>query len=188
MMRSSFVLFVGLGFSVAAAHGADATAPIDFTQRNAPYATGSTVESEKRRPVIDETVQQKRVTPDVIDKKSAPISDRRAAIDLTETRAKVVHEKDVRLLEKIDVPKSRYDQQRSRFSTSGDQTKPPTVAKYQDSLSAASATNMARFPAMKEATTAKINRFVFRKNAGELADSAKGATVVPAAGGATPRR
>ena len=44
---------------------------------------------------------------------------------------------------------------------------------------------MARFPALDRATGAKINRFVFRKNAPDTAVALDGAAVTPAAGGAT---
>ena len=47
----------------------------------------------------------------------------------------------------------------------------------------ASATNMARFPALGSATGAKINRFVFRKNPEDAKAATDGATVTPAAGG-----
>ena len=168
------------------AWAADATTPVDLTQRNATYPTGATVTPDKRRPVVDESVQQKRVTPDVVDKKPAAVGDRRAGVEVSEANEKTVREKEVRTPEKIEPPRSRYDQQRSRYSTASDTKKPPTVTRYQESLTAASATNMARFPALDSATSAKINRFIFRKNGGELADTARKAGVTPAAGGSAP--
>ncbi|MEY4088623.1 MAG: hypothetical protein RJB55_894, partial [Verrucomicrobiota bacterium] len=65
---------------------------------------------------------------------------------------------------------------------------PPTVSKYQDRLDAASASNMARFPALNGATTAKINRFVFRKNTAEPDRVLGDVSVTPAAGGSSPVR
>jgi hypothetical protein len=62
------------------------------------------------------------------------------------------------------------------------------VAKYQDGLTSASATNMARFPAVDRATGAKINRFVFRKNPDEVSAVTGGAEVTPAAGGSVIRK
>jgi hypothetical protein len=54
------------------------------------------------------------------------------------------------------------------------------VAKYQDGLAAASAANLARFPADGAATTAKVNRFVFRKNGAEASPVTAGAPVTKA--------
>lgn len=183
MKRSGLVVFASITVCVAAAQAADATSPIDAAQRNSAFTAERSVEPEKRKPVVDEALQRKRVTPDTIEKKPAALGDRRAPLELTETREKNVREKESHRPEKIEQPVSRYNQQRSRVSTSADTTKVPTVAKYQDSLTAASASNMARFPAIGAATGAKINRFVFRKNGGELADGPQRAAVTPAAGG-----
>jgi hypothetical protein len=71
------------------------------------------------------------------------------------------------------------------MSTAADSNKPQLITKYQDGLTSASATNMARFPALDRATGAKINRFVFRKNAPDPAVALDGAAITPAAGGAT---
>lgn len=182
MKRSSSVVFLFACCALVATRAADATSPVDYTDRNARFKTGDQVKPETNRPKVVDDVQQRRVEPARIEKQPAAVGERRASIDLAETRDKVVHEKNVRPPDKIEVEKSRYDQQRSRFSTANDTKKPPTVTRYQESLTAASATNMARFPAMSTATTAKINRFVFRKNAGEPSNAAQGAKVVPAAG------
>ena len=183
MNRFGLAVLVGLGFCQAAARAADATSPVDYTQRNTPFNPGTTIVPEKHAPVRQETVQQKRVTPDVIEKKPADVADRRAPVTVSEDEAKNVREKDSHRPDVVEQPKSRYDQKRAPMSTSADTTKPPMVAKYQDSLVAASASNMARFPAIGGATGAKINRFVFRKNGGELADAAPRGVVTPAAGG-----
>lgn len=91
--------------------------------------------------------------------------------------------KDVRPSETVQLPMSRMDHQPSARSTKEETRKPPTVAKYQDSLDAASASNMARFPALNGATTAKINRFIFRKNGADPDRALGDAAVTPAAGG-----
>lgn len=187
MKLSSQVALVGSSLLLALGlRAADATTPIDYTQRNSPYAPGSSTEvtPEKQKPKIDETVQEKKVDKTTIDKRTAPQGDKRAAIDMTEAREKNVREKDSHRAEtqKIEQPTSTYNHRESRFSTKEDTTKPPTVTKYQDGLTAASATNMARFPAMDKATGARINRFVFRKNPSESVTKETGA-VTPAAGG-----
>ena len=76
---------------------------------------------------------------------------------------------------------SPLDHRPAGVSTGGDTVRPPAVAKFQDSLNAASASNMARFPADGAAVTGKVNRFVFRKNGAEGAPVTAGAAVTPAA-------
>ena len=121
----------------------------------------------------------------VVDKQSAAIGDRRAAIDLKETRDKNIRDKDSHRPETVDRTMSALNHREATISTADESTmKPQMVVKYQDSLTSASATNMARFPALDRATGAKINRFVFRKNAPETADALARAAVTPAAGGA----
>ena len=160
---------------------ADATTPLDAAQRNAPFAAKASVTPDKKSPETNTTLQEKRVDKSVIDKQPAAVGERRAAIDVTETREKNVREKDSRRPEKIEQPMSAFDHREAPMSTAADATKPQVLTKYQDGLTSASATNMARFPALDRTTGAKINRFVFRKNAPESAAALSGATVTPAA-------
>lgn len=183
MQPIRWVFVAGWAALVSAACAANATRPVDYTQRNTPFAPGEGVTTDKRTPEKNDAVQQKRVTPPTVDKQPAAVGDRRAGIDVNETRPKHVQEKETRPVDKVDVERSGYDQKRARISTKDDTNKPPTVAKYQDSLTAATSSNMARFPAIEKATQAKVNRFVFRKNGGELSESAARAPIVPAAGG-----
>jgi hypothetical protein len=185
MQPIRWVFVAGWAAWASVAWAANATSPVDYTQRNTPFAPAEGVATDKRTPEKNDAVQQKRVSPPTVDKQPAAVGDRRAAIEVNEARAKNVHEKETRPVEKVDVERSRYDRQRARISTQDDTNKPPTVAKYQDSLTAATQSNMARFPALDQATNVKVNRFVFRKNGGELAESAARASVVPAAGGST---
>ncbi|MDP3069335.1 MAG: hypothetical protein Q8N18_03555 [Opitutaceae bacterium] len=177
-----FVFLAALGCA-AIAGAADATTPIDYTQRNAPFAPAGSVAPDKRNPADQtSTVQDKRVEKTVVDKKPAIVGERRAAIDVTETREKNIREKDSRRPEKSEQPLSAHNHKPAGISTSEDTKKPPTVAKYQDSLTAASVSNMARFPALDKATTTKINRFVFRKNPAEPESVAATGRVTPAGG------
>ena len=186
-MKLPGLIFACLSFSGAAAlRGADATAPIDYTQRNAPFAPAATVTPEKKDLPRAESVQDKRVEITTVEKKSAAIGERRAAITVEEAREKNVREKNSSRPEVVAQPMSAFNHRDSAFTTS-DTKKPPTVAKYQDSLTAASASNMARFPAFDRATTAKINRFVFLKNSSEPTPVTADAAVTPA-GGANPIR
>lgn len=176
-------VFATLGACVVAGYAADATTPIDYTRRNDPFAPSEGVTPQKQKPATNEAVQEKRVDRPVVEKQKSSLRDRQAPIDLTETRAKQVREKVSHRPEVREQPTSGFNHRPAAISTASDTSKPPTVAKYQASLTAASATNMARFPAVDRATTAKINRFVFRKNPPEASDSVTGRPVTPAAGG-----
>ncbi|MSU51095.1 MAG: hypothetical protein EXS37_18730 [Opitutus sp.] len=180
-------ILVSFCFCALTAGAADATSPVDATQRNTSFSPASTapITPEKQRPKdkANETMQEKRFEKNTIERKTSPLGDRRAPIELTETREKQVRDKDSHRPEAIERKTSAFDHRQSAISTGAATTKPPTVAKYQDSLTSASASNMARFPAMDRATNAKINRFVFQKNPAEAAGALDGKTVTPAAGG-----
>ncbi|MEO6244962.1 MAG: hypothetical protein ABIQ12_05970 [Opitutaceae bacterium] len=184
MKPTGLIVLSLLAACVSPLRAADATTPVDYTQRNAPFAPAASVSAEKKTPETNSAVQDKRFEKTTVEKKSSSLSERRAPMDIKEAREKNVREKDSRRPEKIDQPTSTYNGRQATISTAADTTKPPVVAKYQDSLAAASATNMARFPALDGATGAKINRFVFRKNPEEQKTIASGAAVTPAAGGA----
>ncbi len=182
MPSFGLIAVVSFGLSVAVATAADATSPVDYTQRNTPFAPGTGITTQKQTPATNASVQEKRVDKTLVEKETSSLNGQRASIDVQEAREKKVREKDSRRPEATEHKTSAFNHRPSSISTRDDTNKPPTVAKYQDSLAAASASNMARFPAMEQATTAKINRFVFRKNpaeSGPLTDT----RVTPAAGG-----
>jgi hypothetical protein len=190
MRHSSFVI---LGFALGfVARAADATSPVDAAQRNGPFAPATSVTAPKKdSPKTNETVQEKRFEKSTVEKQTAPIADRRAAIDMQEAREKSVREKDSRRPETKEQPTSAFNHREAAISTQGDTTKPPMVAKYQDSLAAptpwgpgAAAGNTARFSTTDKGTVAKVNRFVFRKNPADTSAALDGAVVTPAAGGA----
>lgn len=176
-----------LGGTIHAGFSADATTPIDYRNRNEAFAPADNGSTKKQRPALNSSVQEKRVEKPLVEKKNSPLGEREAAIEMKETRAKNVREKDSHRPERVEHVTSSFDHRQSAIGT-GDSTKPPMVAKYQDSLAAASATNMARYPAMDKATSAKINRFVFRKNPTEVAAAVNGTPVTPAAGGSVLQR
>ena len=182
-MKLSSVIAASVGaLIVSAACGADATTPVDYTQRNAPFAPAGTVTPEKKELPRADSVQEKRVEKTTVEKPTAAVGDRRAPISIEETRDKQVREKSSSRPETTEQPMSRFNHRDATITTAADTQKPPTVAKYQDSLAAASASNMARFPALDRATTAKINRFVFLKNGPEPTPLTADAAVTPAAG------
>ena len=187
MKSRTTAVIAALAF-VGCAGAADATTPIDYTKRNDPYTAAGSVTPQKQQPATNNSVQGKRVNPPAIDKKQSPLGDREAAIDVKEAVPKKVRAKETRQPEVIEHTTSGFNHRSSAITTAGDTSKPPLVAKYQDSLTAASATNMAKFPALDRATSAKINRFVFRKNPPETAAMVTGSAVVPAAGGSAPSR
>jgi hypothetical protein len=184
MKPATLALAATLSAITCQAGAADATSPIDYTQRNGALTPAPTPGAEKKKPAINSSVQEKRVEKPAVEKKISPLRDRQAAVEVTEAKPKQVREKDSHRPEVIEQEKSRFNHQTAAIATGSDTTKPPMVARYQDSLTAATATNMARFPAMDRGATAKINRFVFRKNPPEASPVASG-VVVPAAGGSS---
>jgi hypothetical protein len=186
-LRIAAVLFLA---AIFAARGADASSPLNPAQRNETLAPGPGITPDLRTPAdtVNSRVQEDRVAPTVVERKEAILGSRRAPVETGETRDKTIVDKDVRTPETIRYPMSPFDHQSSARSTKDETKRPPTVAKYQDSLDAASASNMARFPALNGATTAKINRFIFRKNTAEPDRVLGGAPVTPAAGGSSPVR
>lgn len=181
MLRTGFIVATTLLTSVAT-RAADATRPVDYVQRNQAFAPAPTVQAEKKTPPMAEDVQEKRVDKNVVEKTPAAVGDRRAPLSVTESATKNVREKSSTRPEGTTVQRSTLDHRTAAIAT-GEAEKPATVAKYQESLTAASASNMARFPALDGATTAKLNRFVFRKNGPETAGGPAAATVTPAGGG-----
>ena len=183
MKLYGLVVFTSVSWCPTAGHAADAISPVDYTQRNAPFAPAATVTPDKKKPTVDGAVQDKRVDKTLLDRKAATVGDRRAPIDVQEAREKQVREKESRRPEVREQRVSAFNHREARMSTSADSKKPMLVTKYQDSLKAASASNMARFPALDRSTGAKINRFVFRKNGTDSAVITSGAAVTPAGGG-----
>ena len=160
---------------------ADATTPVDYTQRNELFAPADGTALPKKKPAINDRVQEKRVEKSTLEKQKSTLGGREAAIDITETRPKQVREKDSHRPEVIEHTTSEYNHRSSSISTATDTSKPRIVSKYQDSMAAAPTWGGVR--ALDGATTAKINRFVFRKNPSEPAAAVKDGPVIPAAGG-----
>jgi len=188
-MKLSSLIAASLSLlGATAARSADATAPVDYTQRNQPFAPAATITPDKKDLPRADGVQERRVDKTTVEKKPAAVGDRRAPIVIEETRDKNIREKNSSRPEVVAQPMSAFNHRDASITTAADTKKPPLVAKYQDSLAAASVSNMARFPAMDRATSAKINRFVFRKNAPDAAALTSDAAVTPAAGGSPLRK
>jgi hypothetical protein len=162
---------------------AEPTAPVDPSQRNGAFVPASAAMPEAKSPVLNPGMQDRRLNLPTLDKTSAAIGDRRAATDVQETREKKVREKTASRPEAIEQATSTFNHRVAPFTTSESNAQPPVVSKYQDGLKAASAANMARFPALDRATAVKLNRFVFRKNAPEPAPVTSDAPITRAGSG-----
>jgi hypothetical protein len=173
--------------TLATGRAGDAIQPVDYRQRNDAFAPNASITPTRKVPVKDAAVQDSRVEPAVIAHQPSAIGDRRAALDVQETREKKILDKTSDRPTAQERTTSAFNHRAAPLTTGAETKKPERVARYQDSLTAASASNMARFPAVDRAATAKINRFVFRKNAPDT-PTALDAAVTPAAanGGGSP--
>lgn len=162
---------------------AEPTAPVDPSQRNEAFAPSATINPDRVPVLRDANVQEKRVEKNTIEKPAAAMGDRRAPIDVQEAREKNVREKVSHQPERTEPAMSSFNHRDAAISTSAAISKPAMVAKYQNSLTSASESNMARFPANGGVTTSKINRFVFKKNPPEAPALTGEPAVTPAGGG-----
>lgn len=165
--------------------GANPTGPIDVTQRNAEFAPAASILPDTRTPQVDRDLQDRRVGTPTLDLPRAEAPSR-AAIDVAETRAKSVRENPRSLLAPLPPATKPANRRAEAFSTSNEVIVPPRVARYQEGLAAAREANQARYPALQGATTAKFNRFVFRKNAPDVAPLSAATLAAPAGGGSRP--
>jgi hypothetical protein len=182
-MKVSSLLAVASLVLIPGLRAADATTPIDYTQRNGAFAPGATVPIQKKTLPTADGVQNRRVDVPTVDKTPAVVGERRAAIDVTEAQPKQVRSSDTRRPEASTPPLNPFNHRPAGMTTAGDTTKPPMVGKYQDSLTAANATKVERMSATGRGTTARINRFVFRKNPDDTSAALQGASITPVAGG-----
>jgi hypothetical protein len=180
------LIFSVLGLTLASALSAADAAKVDYTERNAQFAPAAGINPEKRAPETNATLQDRRIAPAVTAPTTAAVGSRRAAIDLTETREENRLTPDSRRPEAEAPERSRFDHRESRFQPDPAHAGPKMVERYQAALTTANATNQARSPALGAGTTARVNRFVFRRNSAAPASPAT--DVVSAAGGAGPAR
>ncbi len=145
-------------------------------------------ESNQRSFFRNENVQDQRFSaPEKIDRKDSPAGEKRAAIDVTETRDKtIVDRKDFPAPEVRDREMNRHDGEKSHIQPQGDMIKSfDTVSKYQDGMADAKNSSFKRQPLLEKRTSFdKLNRFVFQRNGPGSGDGS--AAVTPAAGGPAP--
>ena len=125
--------------------------------------------------------------PEKIERKDAVVGDKRAAIDVTETRAKtIIDRKDFPKPEVRERELNRHDGEKSTIQPQGDMIKSyDTVSKYQDSMADAKNSTFKRQPSLEKRTTFdNLNRFIFQRNGPGSGDGQS--TVTPAAGGPAP--
>ena len=154
-------------------------AKVDYTQRNASFAPAAAVEPAKRSPELNRALQDRRVAPSVTNPAGSLPGERRSAIDVAESRDKRVLAPDTQRPAVRAPELSPFNHRESRFKTVDSAGKPKLVTRYQDAIAAANATAQKRSPAFGADTTARVNRFVFRRN---VATPAVTTAAVPAAG------
>jgi hypothetical protein len=170
---------------------------VDATQRNTDLApTPETADTRlspgreaNQRPFLrnDRLQDQRFNAPENIGRKDAAVGDKRAAIDITETRDKtIIERKDFAKPEVRERELNRHDGEKSRIQPKGDQVKKyDTVSKYQDGMAAAKESAFQRKPSLEKRTTfEKLNRFIFKRNAPGSENGSE--VVVPAGGGTAP--
>ena len=182
------LVLAALGLASSSPSRAADPAKVEYSERNMPFAPASTVTPAKRAPEINRTVQDHRINPTVTAPESAPAADRLAATVVTETRDKSLITPDSRRPESAPVERNAFDQRRSRYQTATDTKQPQLVERYRTSISADTMSHQGRLAAADVGTTARVNRFVFRRN---LATPQGTAASTPAGGrsvGSTPSR
>jgi hypothetical protein len=162
-----------LAWGTAGLPATKGAAPIDVTQRNAEFSTGAATSPVGPTPQVDHAIQDRRVEKNVLPKPSAGAMPR-AAIEATESFPKPRREAPGEALAPLP---PRVNPETQRASLPDRVKQPQKVKRYEDSLAAARATSLARYPELQTgAAPAKLNRFVFRKNVPEPA------LVTPASG------
>ncbi|MFA6960592.1 MAG: hypothetical protein WC205_07580 [Opitutaceae bacterium] len=135
----------------------------------------------------DHVQDQRFSAPDKIERKDAVMGDKRASIDVTETREKnMIDHKEFSTPELREREINRHDGEKSFIQPEGDQVRKfDTVTKFQGRMTDADNTEFRRQPKLeKKLSFDKLNRFVFRRN-GPGSESGQ-ATVTPAASEAPP--
>jgi hypothetical protein len=188
-----------LVFSVVLPFGLHAKDPskVDASRRNTDLApTPESADNRlspgreaNQRPFFrNEVVQDQRFNaPENIERKDAIVGERRAPIDITETREKnIIERKDFTKPEVRERVLNRHDGEKARIQPQGDQIKKyDTVSKYQSRMADADSGQFQRQPSLEKRTTfEKLNRFIFKRNGPGSEDGTPAVTL--AAGGPAP--
>ena len=163
MKTSHAFCFVLALACLSSAHAADA-AKVEYAERNTPFAPAATVTPSKKTPETNATLQERRVTPNVVPQASTPAAERRAPTDITETREKNLITPDSHRPEFKKPELNTYDHRPSKYQPDTEHEKPKLVERYRTNVSADTLTHQGRFTAADPAANARINRFIFRRN------------------------
>ena len=196
-MRSALPLFLVLSVVLPLGLHAKDPSQIDASKQNTQLAptpdTADTPLSPSRegnqRPFLrnDHMQDQRFSAPDVIERKNAAVGERKAPIDVTETREKtIIDRKDYPKPEVRERELNRHDGEKARIQPEGDMLKKyDKVSKYQSRMTDANSAAAQREPKFEKRTTfEKLNRFAFKRN-GPGSDDGN-PMVTPAAGGPSP--
>ncbi len=164
-MTFSGAIIVGVAglFSAALLHGATPL-PVDARASEARLPTAIRPASAVQSPSDRRTLENRRLDQTTTAPVAENVRERTAPLAVHEAQPKTVRENIVQHPSSLPQPRSAFDGRNASIATADTLARPPLVKKYQDSLAAASAANMSRFPAADSKTVGRINRFVFRKN------------------------
>ena len=135
----------------------------------------------------DRLQDQRFKAPEKIERKDAVVGEKRAPIDIKETRDKnLIERKDAPKPELKTWDKNRHDGEKYNRQPKGDEVKKyEMVDKYQSRMTDAKSAAAQRQPKLEKRTTFEsINRFLFKRNGPGTPDGQ--AMVTPAAGGPNP--
>ncbi len=144
-------------------HAAD-PAKVDYSERNTSYAPTASVSPVTSVPHRNDSLQSRRITPAILAQPTSAVASRQAAIDLTETSEKNLITPASRRPESRAVEMSAFDHRESRFQPTTAPAAPKLATRYQNALTSARATHAVGSSATGSDTTARVNRFVFRRN------------------------
>jgi hypothetical protein len=177
-MRVTPLLFIAVSVALPLGLRAEDVTKVDAAQRNtdlAPTPESSDTrlspgrETNQRPFLRNEHLQDQRFSaPENFERKEAIVGERRAPIDITETREKnIIERKDFTKPEVRDRELNRHDGEKSFIQPKGDQVKKyDTVSKYQSRMADADSGQFQRKPSLEKRTTfEKLNRFIFKRNA-----------------------
>src|SRR5688572_2661450 len=106
------LVLASLGLTPFASRAADATSPVDATQRNATFSPAGTLAPTVQKPQASHGLQSRRVEVPVLDKLPAAAGERRTPIDPKEAGEKPVQEKRSQRPRVVEVPLSDFSHRR----------------------------------------------------------------------------
>lgn len=157
---------------------------MDTTKRAKRVSTEQKAVLPDAKPIErNDVLMEQRYDTRTIEKKEAPVGDRRSAIDVSETREKkfftTPERKEYDTIERKDNP---WSGKKSRYSTADDAYRTQMATRFQDKISDASPVTRNVKPVLEKRTTFdRINRFVFQKNSDQAVTVTTAGSEKPAA-------